>query len=57
MGTLANAALQQDPNPIDTIISEGHLVTDPKKIRTQKSCKRDKKNTIRFCYFLSYTHN
>lgn len=35
--TLANTALQQDPNPIDTIISEGHLATDPKKIRTQKS--------------------
>lgn len=35
--TLANTALQQEPNPIDTIISEGHLATDPKKIRTQKS--------------------
>jgi hypothetical protein len=35
--TLANTALQQEPNPIDTIISEGHLVTDPKKIRTQRS--------------------
>ncbi|MEO7530016.1 MAG: alginate lyase family protein, partial [Sediminibacterium sp.] len=33
----ANKALTQLPNPIDTIISEGHLVTDPKKIRTQKS--------------------
>lgn len=32
--TTADAALQQDPDPVDTIISEGHLVTDPKKIRT-----------------------
>ena len=35
--TSAEAALTQSPNPIDTIISEGHLATDPKKIRTQKS--------------------
>jgi hypothetical protein len=35
--TLADAALLQQPNPIDTIISEGHLATDPKKILTQKS--------------------
>jgi hypothetical protein len=33
----ADAALAQDPNPIDTIISEGHLATDPRKIITQKS--------------------
>lgn len=30
----ADAALQQEPDPVDTIISEGHLSTDPKKIRT-----------------------
>ncbi len=30
----ADAALQQEPDPVDTIISEGHLLTDPKKIRT-----------------------
>ncbi len=35
--TTANNTLLQEPNPIDTIISEGHLITDPKKIRTQKS--------------------
>jgi hypothetical protein len=35
--TVANAALQQPPDPIDTIISEGHLATDPKKIITQRS--------------------
>ena len=33
----AKVALLQTPNPIDTIISEGHLATDPKKIKTQKS--------------------
>ena len=33
----ADVALTQTPNPIDTIISEGHLSTDPKKIRTVKS--------------------
>jgi hypothetical protein len=33
----ADVALTQEPNPIDTIVSEGHLSTDPKKIRTQKS--------------------
>lgn len=34
---LAEAALTQAPNPIDTIISEGRLATDPRKILTQKS--------------------
>lgn len=33
----AAAAFGQQPNPIDTIISEGHLATDPKKIRTNQS--------------------
>jgi hypothetical protein len=33
----ADAALAQEPDPIDTIISEGHLATDPKKIITQRS--------------------
>ncbi|WP_160292132.1 alginate lyase family protein [Pedobacter lusitanus] len=35
--SLADLALQQQPNPIDTIISEGHLANDPKKIITQKA--------------------
>lgn len=35
--TQAAAAFAQEPDPIDTIISEGHLVTDPKKIRTNRS--------------------
>lgn len=34
---LADLALKQEPNPVDTIVSEGHLATDPRKIRTQKS--------------------
>jgi len=35
----ANYALTQTPNPIDTVVSEGHLATDPKKIRTVQSLK------------------
>src|SRR6478735_5406619 len=35
----AENALTQTPDPIDTVISEGHLATDPKKIRTVKSLK------------------
>ncbi|MEI6585972.1 MAG: alginate lyase family protein [Sediminibacterium sp.] len=37
MERLANTALTEVPNPIDTIVSEGHLASDPKKIRTVKS--------------------
>ncbi len=37
MEHLANTALTEAPNPIDTIVSEGHLASDPKKIRTVKS--------------------
>lgn len=33
----ADAALSESPRPVDTIISEGHLATDPKKINTIKS--------------------
>ena len=33
----AMVAITEAPNPIDTIISEGHLSTDPKKIKTVKS--------------------
>ncbi len=33
----ADAALQQTANPIDTVVSEGHLATDPKKILTVAS--------------------
>jgi hypothetical protein len=35
----ADNALTQTPNPIDTVVSEGHLATDPKKIRTVQSLK------------------
>src|ERR1051325_10299996 len=34
---IADAALDEQPNPIDTVVSEGHLATDPKKIITQRS--------------------
>src|ERR1700712_757902 len=30
----AEAALNEIPNPIDTVVSEGHLASDPKKILT-----------------------
>jgi hypothetical protein len=36
---VADDALAQTPNPIDTVVSEGHLATDPKKIRTGQSLK------------------
>lgn len=35
--TIANTALTATPNPIDTVVSEGHLATDPKKIITGKA--------------------
>ena len=48
---IADEALNQNPNPIDTVISEGHLATDPKKIRTQGSLKDiDKINALAFAY-------
>src|ERR1700741_1816930 len=34
---VADIAVLQQPGPVDTIISEGHLATDPKKIITQKA--------------------
>jgi hypothetical protein len=36
---IADNAIKQNPDPIDTVVSEGHLATDPKKIRTAKSLK------------------
>lgn len=33
----ADKAFTQNPDPIDTVVSEGHLATDPKKIRTIQS--------------------
>jgi Alginate lyase. len=36
---LADAALTQTPDPIDTIVSEGHLANDPKKIITGRSLR------------------
>jgi hypothetical protein len=47
----ANTALNQSPNPVDTIISEGHLATDPKKIHTQKALADLSK-----IYALAYTY-
>jgi hypothetical protein len=35
----ADKALAETPDPIDTVVSEGHLATDPKKIRTVKSLR------------------
>src|SRR5882762_2568042 len=36
---IADEALNQMPDPIDTIVSEGHLANDPKKIITGRSLK------------------
>ena len=47
----AKAAITEAPNPIDTIISEGHLSTDPKKIKTVKSLADMNK-----VYALAYTY-
>ncbi|MFC5282334.1 alginate lyase family protein [Pedobacter alpinus] len=47
----AKVALTQNPQPIDTIISEGHLATDPKKIKTLKALEDLKK-----IYALAYTY-
>lgn len=49
--TQANLALNLAPNPIDTIISEGHLATDPKKIHTQKALA-----DLGKIYALAYTY-
>ena len=35
----ADDALTQAPDPVDTVISEGHLATNPEKIRTIQSLK------------------
>ena len=35
----AHDALAQTPDPVDTVVSEGHLATDPRKIRTAQSLK------------------
>ena len=35
----ADEVLHQTPNPVDSIVSEGHLATDPKKIITGRSLK------------------
>lgn len=49
--TQANLALNQAPNPVDTIISEGHLATDPKKIHTHKALA-----DLGKIYALAYTY-
>src|SRR5438105_13200911 len=35
----ADLSLNDTPNPIDTVVSEGHLSTDPKKIITGRSLR------------------
>lgn len=47
----AKTALLQEPLPIEIIISEGHLASDPKKIKTLKSLADLKK-----IYSLAYTY-
>lgn len=48
---IADASLNDSPNPIDTVVSEGHLSTDPKKIITSRSLKDiDKMYALAFAY-------
>lgn len=47
----AKIALKQEPQPMDTIVSEGHLVTDPKKIKTIKALA-----DLNKIYALAYTY-
>ena len=47
----AKIALKQKPLPIDTIVSEGHLASDPKKIKTIKSLA-----DLAKIYALAYTY-
>jgi hypothetical protein len=50
----ADDALTQTPNPIDTVVSEGHLATDPKKIRTVQSLKDiDKTYSLAIAYVIT----
>ncbi len=52
--TVADMALLQTPGPVDTIISEGHLATDPKKIITQKALSdMNKIYALAFAYKLT----
>ncbi|WEK17748.1 MAG: alginate lyase family protein [Candidatus Pedobacter colombiensis] len=51
---LADATLKQHPDPVDTIISEGHLANDPKKLKTQKSlADLDKIYALAYTYSIS----
>lgn len=47
----ADAALNEAPNPVDTVVSEGHLATDPRKINTIRSLRDiDKIYALALCY-------
>ena len=49
----ADNALTQIPYPIDTVVSEGHLATDPKKIRTGQSLRDiDKIYSLSIAYII-----
>ncbi len=50
MKKTADAALEEQPNPIESIVSEGHLESDLKKIRTRAALDDMKK-----IYALAYT--
>jgi hypothetical protein len=54
----ADDALTQTPDPIDTVVSEGHLATDPKKIRTVQSLKDvDKIYSLSIAYVVDGNKN
>ena len=47
----AKITLKQEPQPIDIIVSEGHLITDPKKVKTIKALA-----DLNKIYALAYTY-
>jgi hypothetical protein len=54
----ADNALAQTPDPVDTVVSEGHLATDPKKIKTVQSLKDiDKIYSLSIAYLIEGKKN
>lgn len=52
----AQSALTKKPQPIDTIVSEGHLASDPKKIKTIKALE-DLNKIYALAYIYKITKN
>ena len=52
----ADRALRDTPNPVEKIISEGHLATDPRKVRTE-SALPDMDKTLSLAWAWAVTSN